>query len=137
MRLWLGRIQAFSTISELKTSTHLGNSVLIGVCSGHSWTSVKGSNGSERLMLSSAQFQPSQSLTELEEDMVEKKEERKCLGHGRDRCDDNLDNKTGASKLVEQITASLSIDTECSKGERTTTVIKKLVISLANVVVCL
>ncbi len=83
-------------------------------------------------MLSSAQLQSSQLLTELEEEMVEEKEERKFLGHGRARC--NVLNRTGESELVEQMAASLSVDTERSKGKMTT-IIKKLVTSWANVIV--
>ncbi len=122
MRFWFDRIHVLSTISGLKTSPHLGNSVLLGVCSGHSGVSVKGLNGSRRTMLSSAQLQSSQLLTELEEEMVEAKEERKFLGHGKARC--NVLNTTGESELVEQMAASLSVDMERSKGKMRPTITK-------------
>ncbi len=132
MRLWLGRIQALSTISSLKTSPNLSNSLLIGACSGYSCVSVKGLNVSGRFKLSSAQqLQSFQQLAEMEEEKVEEKEEMKCLGHCRAACD-GLDT-TGVSELaeLEQMAALLSVDTERSKGEMTT-VIKKLVLSLAK-----
>ncbi len=132
MRLWLGRIQALSTISGLKTSPNLSNSLLIGVCSGHSCVSVKGLNVSGRLKLSSAQeLQPFHQLTEVEEEMAVEKEEMKCVEHCRAACD-GLDT-TGVSELaeLEQMAASLSVNTERSKGEMTI-VNKKLVISLAK-----
>ncbi len=127
MRLWLGRFQALSTISGLKTSPNLSNPFLIGVYSGHSCVSIKGLNVSGRYkLLSAEQLQPFQQLTEMEEELVEEKAEMKCAGYCRAACD-GLDT-TGASELAElqQMVASLSVGTESNKGEMTTTVIESL-----------